>query len=90
MSESIKRFFWKLETTKFIITERKLSCRGILRLTLLLCAVAEVHDIDGGLDKFREILEAQDFLVVANQSKELKGSQLYNVFAVRDSSETTE
>ena len=45
----------------------------------------EIHDIDGGLQRAREILEvtAGFDTVVAEQDPQLRGSTLYTVFCTR-------
>lgn len=45
--------------------------------------VIEAHDIDGQLKKLVNLLEEQGFTVVAEEDSYIKGSGLYNVYAVR-------
>jgi FkbM family methyltransferase len=45
--------------------------------------VAEVHDIAGGLDQFTGLLRSRGFRVVAEQEEQLKGTEIYAVFATR-------
>ncbi|MDX6614895.1 MAG: hypothetical protein QOD75_4081 [Blastocatellia bacterium] len=45
--------------------------------------VIEAHDVNGNLLRLTTLLERHGFKVVAEQDEYLKGSSLYNVFAVR-------
>jgi 31-O-methyltransferase len=45
--------------------------------------VAEVHDINGRLSDFTDLLGAQGFDVSAEQEELLKGTEIYTVYAVR-------
>gem|GEM_PF-829288 len=46
--------------------------------------VIEVHDIDGGLEKVAALLKNHGFRVAFEQDAILKNTDLYNVYAVRD------
>ncbi len=50
--------------------------------------VIEAHDVNGNLSRLTALLQRQGYSVVTEQDEYLKGSNLYNVFAVRRESAT--
>jgi acyl carrier protein len=46
--------------------------------------VMEVHDLDGRLERIVQLLEERGFRVAVEQDELLRGSVLYNLFAVRE------
>ncbi len=46
--------------------------------------VIEVHDLEGRLEQIERLLQERGFQVVIEQDPLLKGSVLYNLFAIRD------
>jgi phthiocerol/phenolphthiocerol synthesis type-I polyketide synthase E len=46
--------------------------------------VMEVHDLDGRLERIARLLEERGFRVAVEQDELLRGSVLYNLFAVRE------
>lgn len=48
--------------------------------------VIEAHDVKGSLSRLTALLQRQGYSVVTEQDEYLKGSNLYNVFAVRQDS----
>ena len=46
--------------------------------------VVEVHDTDGRLERVKELLEKNQFVLAIEQDNILRGTRIYNVYAVRN------